>query len=169
MKRWGAAENELHAATRDAQTTFARALADDADLPNALQALVKLSTRLRQHVLEAATARRAVVPEPTSAAGAWLSTTLRDLGLPRTAAAWGSSAATDASETASAPGGADALDALVSFRAGVRGAALNARDDDAKLALRGEVLRACDVVRDADVFASRDLQLVGRRRGMLAF
>ena len=48
-------ERALHEAHRGAQQTFSTTLLDDANLPEALQALLDLATRLRQHCLEAAT------------------------------------------------------------------------------------------------------------------
>ena len=54
-RRWTSKERALHEAHRSAQQTFAATLLDDANLPEALQALLDLATRLRQYCLEAAT------------------------------------------------------------------------------------------------------------------
>ena len=71
-RRWTDRERALHEAHRGAQQTFSTTLLDDANLPEALQALLDLATRLRQYCLEAATERREVVPEPVNAAAAFL-------------------------------------------------------------------------------------------------
>ena len=88
-RRWTDRERALHEAHRGAQQTFATTFLDDANLPEALQALLDLATRLRQYCLEAATERRDVVPEPVNAAAAFLAGSLRDLGLVETAGAVG--------------------------------------------------------------------------------
>ena len=118
-RRWTDRERLLHEAHRGAQKTFAATLLDDANLPEALQALLDLATRLRQHCLEAATERRQVVPEPVNAAAAFLAGSLRDLGLVETAGAWDGTAskASEASDDG-------ALEALVAFRGTLRKAAL---------------------------------------------
>ena len=154
-RRWTSRERALHEAHRSAQQTFAATLLDDANLPEALQALLDLATRLRQHCLEAATERREVVPEPVNAAAAFLATSLRDLGLVETAGAW--DGVSSSSKEDSDDG---ALEALVAFRGSLRKAALEAKDDDAKLKLRGSILAESDALRDAEFLVKQGLALV---------
>jgi cysteinyl-tRNA synthetase len=154
-RRWTDRERALHEAHRGAQKTFAATLLDDANLPEALQALLDLATRLRQHCLEAATERRDVVPEPVNAAAAFLATSLRDLGLVETAGAW--DGVSSSSKEDSDDG---ALEALVAFRGSLRKAALAAKDDDSKLKLRGSILAESDALRDAEFLVKQGLALV---------
>lgn len=158
-RRWTAREHELHAAHRSAQATFSSTLLEDANLPEALQALLTLATRLRQHCLEAATEQRDVVPEPVTAAAAFLASSLNDLGLVETAGAW---AGVSTIKESAADG---ALEALVAFRGQVRKAALSATDDEAKLKLRGVVLGECDGMRDANFLVKQGLALVDTPAG----
>ena len=104
---------------------------------------------------QAATEKRQVVPEPVNAAAAFLATSLRDLGLVETAGAW--DGVSSSSKEDSDDG---ALEALVAFRGTLRKAALAAKDDDAKLKLRGAVLAESDAMRDAEFLVKQGLALV---------
>ena len=95
------------------------------------------------------------MPEPVNAAAAFLAGSLRDLGLVETAGAWDGTAskASEASDDG-------ALEALVTFRGSLRKAALEAKDDDAKLKLRGSILAESDALRDAEFLVKQGLALV---------
>ena len=95
------------------------------------------------------------MPEPVNAAAAFLAGSLRDLGLVETAGAW-DGVASKASEDSNE----DALEALVAFRGTLRKTALEARDDDSKMKLRGAVLAECDAMRDAAFLVKEGLALV---------
>ena len=84
-----------------------------------------------------------VVPQWVNAAAAFLATSLRDLGLVETAGAWDGQA-----NKASEDSNDGALEALVTFRGTLRKAALEAKDDESKLKLRGSILAESDALRD---------------------
>ena len=104
---------------------------------------------------QAATEKRQVVPEPVNSAAGFLAGSLRDLGLVETAGAWDGQAS-----KASEDSNEDALEALVTFRGTLRKAALDAKDDDSKLKLRGSILAESDAMRDAEFLVKRGLALV---------
>ena len=104
---------------------------------------------------QAATEKRQVVPEPVNAAAAFLAGSLRDLGLVETAGAWDGVASSSKEDSDDG-----ALEALVAFRGTLRKAALEAKDDEAKLKLRGAVLAESDAMRDAEFLVKRGLALV---------
>jgi len=139
----------LLATLSEARAETKAALLDDLDAPTAVQALLRLATRVRQYSLEPS-----AVPEPLAAAASYLASTLADLGFPETATAW---AIDDSpSQQVSKDDDSEALEKLMQFRSQVRNAALAA---DAS-PLRGSLLALCDALRDDALFKSRGLAAV---------